>query len=199
MSMNQIATIDERLVPAVAADIGACLSDMWEVLPLHAGDDPKRRLAGYLLALNGNPLWAIQETARRFIRGEVKGQSTRWSPHPPELAQVARGLVDEYRAEQQYQKPPPKAERAYSPDGAERARMRLKMPMLHRAFGNASLMSELAAANEAGMEAMVLLAGRWGIPVPAELLSQTDEDWHRARRLAWSEIERNPPPFLRNR
>lgn len=71
------------------------------------------------------------------------------------------------------------------------------MPMFSHAFPNETLMAELAQANAAGMEAMILLAVEWGIPVPDELNGQTDAHWHRARNQALAEIERNPPTFMR--
>ena len=78
--------------------------------------------------------------------------------------------------------------------------MRLKSPMF--AYANRSgLMDQLDTANKAGFSAMISLAHKWGVPIPEELLSMPGDDaerqWADARRRAWVEIERNPPPFLR--
>jgi hypothetical protein len=72
--------------------------------------------------------------------------------------------------------------------------------MWQYAFAN-NRMDELSAANEAGFSAMVVLANKWGVEVPAELLvdvERTEREWHAARNMALAEMDRNPPPFLRN-
>lgn len=80
--------------------------------------------------------------------------------------------------------------------------MRLKMPMFQAAFGNGDRMDQLARANNTGFGAMVVLAMNWGVPIPQELLELDEEtaerEWREARNRALREIERNPPPYMRN-
>jgi hypothetical protein len=55
-------------------------------------------LAGYGVALAGYPRWAIANAARKFVRGEVAGQSLAFCPRPPELATVVRAeMMPVYR------------------------------------------------------------------------------------------------------
>lgn len=61
-------------------------------------------------------------------------------------------------------------------------------------------MAELDRANREGFGAMIALATKWGIPIPEELFSIHDDEaekqWRTAHNRAWSEIERDPPPFM---
>src|SRR6185312_3388420 len=120
----------------------------------------------------------------------------KYVPTPPELAKIVRTAVVVQRVPPQRQIAPTQT----MPAG-ERARMRLKMPMLQHARATGRT-DELARANREGFAAMVALATSWGVPVPEELFAIPDEEaerqWHTARSRAWADIERNPPPFMRD-
>lgn len=74
--------------------------------------------------------------------------------------------------------------------------MRLKFPLFQVAQAKGEL-AKLAKANAEGVEAMIILAGEWGVPVPEELYGSNDDEWLSARNRSWAEIERNPPKFMR--
>lgn len=62
------------------------------------GSDLDVTLAGYLMALEGCPAWAIANAARRFLQGKVSGQSMVFCPRPPELrVAVDRELAPVHR------------------------------------------------------------------------------------------------------
>jgi hypothetical protein len=155
--------------------------------------EKKALLLTYEKGLGGVPDRAISETAIRFIRNEIPHQSPTFAPSVAEFVQAARRVPIERVML-------PKPERQREIDPGERARMRLKMPMYNHAT-RCGLMAGLDAANKAGFSAMISLAHKWGVPIPEELLSMPGDDaerqWADARRRAWVEIERNPPPFLR--
>lgn len=146
---------------------------------------------------------AIQEAALRFRRGEVPGQNKAFAPSSAEFNDEAKRLHDLLPYRDRPKIPAPRREPAPVQTPAERARMRLKMPMLRHAFRSREMMSALDRANRSGFGAMVVLSRDWGIPIPDELLSipddQAEQEWRTARNRAWAEIERNPPPFLRRR
>lgn len=147
----------------------------------------------------GIPDQAIIETAQRFRTGVVKGQNTTYPPSIADFCIEAKRMAEliPFRGRQSLPAPT-----RYQPQPTpnERARMRLKMPMWQ--FANTmGRMDELAAANRAGMNAMIVLAQAWGIEIPPALLDipdgEAEHQWRTARNRAWAEIERNPPTFLR--
>ncbi|HKY87631.1 MAG TPA: hypothetical protein VJL90_12785 [Pseudorhodoplanes sp.] len=144
--------------------------------------------------LGGVPDRVISETAKRFISNEIPGQSATFAPSVAEFVKAARSIPTDTLP----RLPKPEPERQLSP--AAKARMRLKMPMFQHA-NECGLMDQLDAANKAGFSAMAELAGKWGVPVPEELLSlppvEAERQWANARNQAWADIHRNPPPFMR--
>jgi hypothetical protein len=136
---------------------------------------------------------AIAEAARRFTCGEVKTANPTFAPSVAEFVQECRRVPIERPSL-------PKPERELSVDDAAKARLRLKMPM-YRYATECNLMPQLDAANRSGFSAMIALADRWGVPIPEELLALpgdvAERQWDEARRMAWVEVERNPPPFLK--
>jgi hypothetical protein len=161
----------------------------------HPGVDPDKATFGYMQALNGFTIEAISHGIMKFLRGECEGVNPKFCPHPPELAQIVRAVVVPGRTPQQQQLPKP--ETRWIP--GERERMRLKMPMWRYAF-SAGLMDELDAANKAGFGAVVVLADKWHIQVPEELLAdsdRTERDWRIAGNRARAAMEASPPPFMK--
>lgn len=160
----------------------------------HPGVDPDKAMYGYMQALNGFTLDAIAAGITKFLRGECEGVNPKFCPHPPELAQIVRSAVVQSRV---HQPQLPKPERTWVAGECER--MRLKMPMWHYAF-HAGLVDDLDRANRAGFGAMVVLAQKWGIPIPHELLldeAQTERDWRLAGNRARAALAASPPPFMR--
>lgn len=153
--------------------------------------DIRGLLLTYDEALTGLDDGAICATAAKFVRGEVPGQNKTFAPSVAEFRDEVRRTPIPGR---QYL---PRRETDRQVGAGEQARMRLKVPMFNYAFPNETLMAELAQANAAGMDAMVLLATKWGIPIPDQLNDQTNADWQRARNQALADIERNPPPCQR--
>lgn len=191
--MNQITSR-----PASSVEISDALRVLFDAgLPFQRGAKADGVAMAYVEALQGMSIEGIQAGIRKFIRGECEDVSPRFVPTPPELARIVRTAVVPSRVPE---------ERRIAPfrhsDSGERARMRLKMPMYDFATKHGRI-DELAAANRAGMTAMIALAMSWGVPVPAELFDVPEQaaerQWHTARNRAWAEIEHNPPPFMRGK
>lgn len=192
--MNQIAQPSK---PATSAEISEAMEFLFRAgLPFQRGTNADNVALAYIDALHGMSTAAIMAGIRKFLRGECEGVSPKYVPTPPELARIVRtAVVPERIPVERRVAPPPMAD-------DERARMRLKMPMFDHAWST-SQMDRLDRANREGFAAMVMLAREWEIPVPDELNDLPDEEnerrWRLARERAWREIERNPPPFMRNR
>lgn len=165
------------------------------------GVDPDRAAGGYLAALHGFTLDAIVCGIRKFIRGECEGVSLKYCPHPPELAQIVRTTVVPNRIPAERQLPAPFREMVQEVPG-ERARLRLKMPMWRHAFASGK-MDQLDAANKAGFGAMVVLAQKWGVEIPQELLDlperEAEAQWRIVGQRARARMEIDRPPFMRNK
>ena len=67
------------------------LKFLFASLPLPRGTDPERAIFGYLTALSGLSLAAIENGIRKVLRGEADDVSRKFCPHPPELAAICRG------------------------------------------------------------------------------------------------------------
>lgn len=162
------------------------------------GVDASKAIDGYHLALRGFTAEAIAEGIAKFLRGECADVNPKFCPHPPELAQIVRSAVVQHRVSQAVDT----IKRIHVQEvPGERERMRLKMPMWRYAF-ETGRMEELDAANRAGFEAMAVLAQKWGVPIPEELLAdiaRTENDWRIAGNRARAAMEANPPPFMRRR
>jgi hypothetical protein len=169
------------------------ITAMVNSFPQASAAERKALLLTFEKGLGGVPDRAISETAMGFIRNEIPHQSATFAPSVAEFVQAARRVPIERVSL-------PKPERELSVDDAAKARLRLKMPM-YRHAAECNLMPQLDAANRAGFSAMIALADRWGVPIPEELLALpgdvAERQWEEARRMAWIEVERNPPPFLR--
>jgi hypothetical protein len=158
------------------------------------GVDAEKAIGGYHLALSGFTAEAIAAGIAKFLRGECQDVNPKYCPHPPELAHIIRTAVVPTRT---HQPTLPKPEHSWLP--GERERMRLKMPMWRHAF-ECGLMDQLDAANRAGFGETAVLAQKWGIPIPEELLldeAKTEHEWRIAGNRARAAIAGSPPPFLR--
>lgn len=158
------------------------------------GVDAEKAIGGYHLALSGFTAEAIAAGIAKFLRGECQDVNPKYCPHPPELAHIIRTTVVPTRVQQPAISRP---EHNWLP--GERERMRLKMPMWRHAF-ECGLMDQLDAANRAGFGATAVLAQKWGIPIPEELLldeAKTEHEWRIAGNRARAAIAGSPPPFLR--
>lgn len=191
--MNQISSPS---MPASAAEISTALQVLFDALPFQRGTRTENVALAYIEALRGLSVEAVSEGIRKFLRGECEGVSPRFVPTPPELAKIVRTTVVQARipAARQISSRP-----AQTP--AERGRMKLKMSLWSAAFGS-SRIDDVARANREGFDAMLALAQAWGVPIhddtwAAHAAPDAEAEWHAARRRAWTEINRNPPPFLR--
>jgi hypothetical protein len=191
-----MTAISRQLMQASAAEISAALQLLFDALPFQRGSRSENVAVAYIEALRGCSVEAVQEGVRKFLRGDCADVNPRYVPTPPELARIVRSAIvpDRIPASRQIAAKP-------ISDG-ERERMRIKMPMWNYAFANGR-MDELAHANREGFGAMIILATKWGVPIPDGLLNMSEavaeQQWREARNRAWREIERNPPPFLRSR
>lgn len=88
--MTQMTTLDPRLKPAEPQEIAEALRLLCSSLRAPDGSDTDMMLAAYGVALSGYPTWAIANAARKFVRGEIEGQSLAFCPRPPELGAAVR-------------------------------------------------------------------------------------------------------------
>jgi hypothetical protein len=56
------------------------------------------RIAGYRIALDDVPSWAVEAAAKRWIRGDGMAPA-RFAPTPPELRQAALSIAGSFSAE----------------------------------------------------------------------------------------------------
>ncbi len=189
--------MNPSLKPASLVETSAALQVLFDALPFQRGSKTDNVAAAYVASLGGCSADAINAGISKFLRGECD-VSPRFVPTPPELSRIVRSATMAQRI-------PPERHIAQQPEPTtgERARMRLKMPMWQAAYGITGRMDQLAKANAEGFASMVVLAANWGVPIPPELFEIPEEEaerqWINARNRAWAEIERNPPPFMRNR
>lgn len=136
-------------------------------------EDTELRLRSVDAVLVGVPSEAICEAAQRFTGGLVEGQSARFAPSVAEFAQEARRIsaLLPYRGQKAIAK-----RDDWKPQPPEhRIRMGFKMSMLSAAFGRENGTDKVKEANEQGLEYLIALAQVWGVPVPPELESPSDE------------------------
>lgn len=133
-------------------------------------------------ALTGVTDQAITEAAGRFIAGDVAGQSPRFAPSVAEFVQEARRVDALLPYRNRSALPRPSRDREYDPcfrrdDLKTRIRMGFKMAVLSASFGVKNGADMVAEANGRGLEDLIALGQRWGVPVPEEL-------WHQIEKAA---------------
>src|SRR5690606_40287311 len=84
VSMTAISQQDPRLTPARPEEVVTALRLICNSLRPIEGSDIEMTLAGYRVALEGCPAWAIANAVRRFLQGKVPHQSKVFCPKPPE-------------------------------------------------------------------------------------------------------------------
>lgn len=92
--MNQITKTDPRLTPALPLEITQHLNQLFNALPLPDAGEMSLVMKGYVIAVEGYPEFAISEVVRDFIRGNVPGQSKKFSPRAPELSAAIRKRME---------------------------------------------------------------------------------------------------------
>jgi len=186
----------QPLKPASSGEISDAIRVLFDAgLPFQRGVKPDGVALAYVEALHGHPIEAIHAGIRKFLRGECEEVNPKFVPTPPELARIVRKavMVDRIPEERRLSYDGPR-------DDGERLRMRLKVPMWQFAH-HTGRYEELARADRDGFGAMVVLAANWGVKVPQGLLDMPTEraerEWREGRNRAIREVERNPPPFMR--
>jgi hypothetical protein len=86
----------ETLQPATADELRAALKALFDQFPAPDGNSEGKYL-GYFMALEGEPKWAVERAARKFIRGEVAEHDGRFLPSSAELARIVRSYSDHAR------------------------------------------------------------------------------------------------------
>jgi len=84
------------LQPATADELRAALRALFDQFPAPDGNSEGKYL-GYFMALEGEPKWAVERAARKFIRGEVAEHDGRFLPSSAELARIVRSYSDHAR------------------------------------------------------------------------------------------------------
>lgn len=90
---NLPTTTDPRLTPATAEQATRQLQLLFSNLPVKGGESPQAVMAGYLLAVESYPLWAIEAAVKAFLRHEVPGQSKAFCPRAPELSAAIKDVL----------------------------------------------------------------------------------------------------------
>ena len=65
-----------------------------------AVDDARKTVDTYLLALDGQPYYAVREAVKRFLKGKVERKEHSFAPKAPELVREVERIATTYRAEQ---------------------------------------------------------------------------------------------------
>lgn len=78
--------------PATKTEIAVAIGKLLRAVPAKTGVKASERLEGFLIALEGFPLAAIETTIMRYLRGETE-LSRKYCPLPPELAAVVRSIA----------------------------------------------------------------------------------------------------------
>lgn len=116
---------------------------------------------------------AVIEASERFTAGKVEGQNPTFAPSTAEFAREARRIADliPYR---NMPRLPARKDHSWSPQPKEaRVRMGFKMAVLSAAIDTGTV-DEVAKASARGLEDMVALGQRMGVPVPDELWKQIE-------------------------
>jgi hypothetical protein len=79
-------------MPASNAEIAESLKYLFAALPLPRGTDSEKAIFGYIAALSGLSLVAIENGIGKVLRGECEGISRDFCPKPPALAAICRGV-----------------------------------------------------------------------------------------------------------
>ena len=178
---SQITTTDPRLKKATPAEITEHMRLLWTSLPVKGSHDESAMvllMQAYAIALEGYPEWAIANAVRAFIRGTVPGASRSFCPKPPELAEAVRAQVqhiyDEIdreatRRRQEEQRAAQIEDRRPAQTPEEQRRMGFKMSLLSAGMGMQGGADKVAAANAAGLPAMIALGREWGVKIPEGL------------------------------
>jgi hypothetical protein len=82
----------QPLKPASNAEIAEALKFLFGSLPLPKGTDPELAIFGYVKALSGLSLIAIENGFSKVLRGECQDVNRSFCPRPPELAAICRGV-----------------------------------------------------------------------------------------------------------
>jgi len=89
--MSAIATTDARsLKPATDAEIFDALEPMFLGFGRDARELGQKRVALYVDAARGEPLWAVKETSRAIATGRAGVKDIARMPHPPEWGDLVR-------------------------------------------------------------------------------------------------------------
>jgi hypothetical protein len=80
--------------PATSIEISTAVGVLFRQMRLPKGVSSEERTEGYVTALEGMPLSAIEGAIAKFLRDEVPGfEKNEYCPRPPTLARVARDVA----------------------------------------------------------------------------------------------------------
>jgi hypothetical protein len=180
---------------------------LFGILPLSRGQEYDKIMPEFVRVCVPFEASHVREAVDRFIDGETADGPYRTAPKVPEFAAMVREIRTKHgaaadQALKAAQRALPAPSYAETSPG-EKSRMALKMPMWKAAENNPARCKALAKANAEGLEAMVVLAVEWGVPIPPSLyepsLEVAAQRWNTARNRIQASLEGSPPPYLRNR
>lgn len=94
--MTEICSrLDRHLSDADAPEVAKCIAVLQAQFPARETDDQSTaaRAEGYLLALDGVPLFALREAVRLVLSGKAEGVNTRWMPTSAQIRELADRLA----------------------------------------------------------------------------------------------------------
>lgn len=159
--------------------------------PLSAGN-PDVTMASIEAELEHVTSQAIIEAALAFRGGHVPGQNLDFPPSVPRFCAEVRRIEAEHRFAARPALPAPEPDAWDRAPASERARMRLKMPMLQHAHGTPRIHALHAlVARRAPFEDYIALAQSWGMMIPPEAWDEYEREQRHGSQHPRS---RNPIP-----
>jgi hypothetical protein len=88
-----VSSFDRYLLPAVRQEVAPVIARLFMAFPGErlSRDEAGMRADGYMIALEGLPLWAVEQAATWWLRGERGDgrENYNFAPSPPQLRLLA--------------------------------------------------------------------------------------------------------------
>jgi hypothetical protein len=149
------------------------ITAMLNAFPQGSGN-PDLTLRTYEAVLRDVTPAAVIEAAQRFTGGDVPGQSKTFAPSTAEFTQEAKRIASLLPYRNRPALPAPSADTWRPHPKEDRVRMGFKMSVLSAGIGLGRV-DDVAKANDSGLEDLIALGQKWGVPVPEELWQQVNK------------------------
>lgn len=99
---TMVSNFDRYLLPAVRQEVAPVIARLFMAFPGErlSRDEAGMRADGYMIALEGLPLWAVEQAAKWWLRGERGDgrENYAFAPSPPQFRQLAEKATLSARA-----------------------------------------------------------------------------------------------------